>query len=148
MLFRSKLVKQKEIKVNVPPGIESGQMIRFSGMGETIEGGVPGDLYVKIRVQKHPTLRKEGYNLVMDIEIKLSQALLGEEKKISTLDSDVTLKIPTGTNTGTILRVRGKGVPMGGSRRGDLYVRVKVQIPEKLNKKEREAIEELKKLGL
>lgn len=146
--INSKLVKEKEVKVNVPPGIESGQMIRFSGMGETIEGGTPGDLYVKIRVQKHSTLHKEGYNLVMDIEIKLSQALLGGEKKISTLDGDVTLKIPMGTNTGTILRVKGKGVPMGRSRRGDLYVRVKVQIPEKLNKKEREAIEELKKLGL
>jgi len=125
-------------------------MIRLSGFGETIVGGVPGDLYVKIRVSPHPTLRKERYNLIMEMDIKLSEALLGGERKIETLDGEMTIKIPAGANSGTILRVRGRGVPMGigNSRRGDLYVRLHIKFPEKLSKKEKELIEELKKLGL
>jgi DnaJ-class molecular chaperone len=148
VVINSKLVKQKEVQIQTPPGIDEGQMIRMSGMGETIEGGVPGDLYVKVHVRRHPTLRKEGYNLVMDLQIKLTEALLGAEHKIATLDGDLTLKIPAGTNSGTILRVKGKGVPTSPGKRGDLYVRVKVSLPEKLSKDAKKLIEELKKEGI
>ncbi len=134
--------------IHVPAGIDDGQMIRMSGMGETMEGGVPGDLYVKVHVRRHPILRKEGFNLVMDLSIKLSEALLGGEHLISTLDGDITLKIPTGTNSGTILRVKNKGVPTGPNRRGDLYVRIKVILPEKLSKEAKKLVEELKKQGV
>jgi DnaJ-class molecular chaperone len=132
----------------VPPGIDSGQMVRLSGMGETLEGGVPGDLYVKVHVRKHPYLRKEGYNLIMDLEAKLTEVLLGSEKLVHTLDGEITLKVPAGTKHGTILRVKGKGVPTGTDKRGDLYIRISVQIPEKLSKEAKKAVEELKKLGL
>ncbi|MEX2010285.1 MAG: DnaJ C-terminal domain-containing protein [Parcubacteria group bacterium] len=148
VVINSRLVKQKEVSIQVPPGIDDGQMIRMSGLGETIEGGMPGDLFVKIRVRRHPVLRKEGYNLIMDLPIRLTEALLGGEKIIPTLDGEITLKIPHGTNTGTILRVRGKGVPQGGGRRGDLYTRVIIQMPEKLSKEAKRAVEELKKEGL
>lgn len=150
VLINSRHVKQKEVSISVPPGIDNGQMIRLSGMGETIEGGVPGDLYVKVHVRNHPTLRKEGYNLIMDLNVLLSEALLGAEKMIATLDGEVTLKVPAGTKHGTILRIKGKGVPHGpgAKTRGDLYVRVLVDIPEKLSKEARKAVEELKKLGL
>lgn len=148
VVINSKLVKQKEVQIQTPPGIDDGQMIRMSGMGETIEGGVPGDLYVKVHVRRHPTLRKEGYNLVMDLQIKLTEALLGAEHKIATLDGDLTLKIPAGTNSGTILRVKGKGVPTSPGKRGDLYVRIKVGLPEKLSKDAKKLIEELKKEGI
>jgi len=148
VVINSRLVKQKEVAINVPAGIDDGQMIRMSGMGETIEGGVPGDLYVKVHVRRHPTLRKEGVNLVMDLGVKLTEALLGAEKTIATLDGELTLKIPSGTNTGTILRVKGRGVPVGGNRRGDLYVRVKVILPEKLSKEAKKLVEELKKQGI
>jgi DnaJ-class molecular chaperone len=148
VVINSRLVKQKEVQIQTPPGIDDGQMIRMSGMGETIEGGVPGDLYVKVHVRRHPTLRKEGYNLVMDLQIKLTEALLGAEHKIATLDGDLTLKVPTGTNSGTILRVKGKGVPTSPGKRGDLYVRVKVSLPEKLSKDAKKLIEELKKEGI
>ncbi|MFZ2484384.1 MAG: DnaJ C-terminal domain-containing protein [Minisyncoccia bacterium] len=148
VVVNSKFVKQKEVSINIPPGIDDGQMVRLSGMGETLEGGVPGDLYVKVHVRKHPYLRKEGYNLIMDLETKLSEALLGAEKTIPTLDGEVTLKVPAGTKHGTILRVKGKGVPMGQGKRGDLYIRISVQIPDKLSKEARKAVEELKKLGL
>ena len=148
VVINSKFVKQKEVSISVPPGIDEGQMIRLSGMGETLEGGVPGDLYVKVHVRKHPYLRKEGHNLVMDLQAKLSEALLGSERSIATLDGEMTLKVPSGTKHGTILRVKGKGVPLGQGKRGDLYVRISVQIPEKLSKDARKAVEELKKLGL
>ncbi|MEK7186925.1 MAG: DnaJ C-terminal domain-containing protein [Patescibacteria group bacterium] len=149
VVINSKFVKQKEVKIAVPPGIDDGQMIRMSGMGEVLEGGVPGDLYVKVRVRRHPILRKEGFNLVMDLNIKLTEALLGGEKPVQTLDGEMTLNVPAGTNHGTILRIKGKGVPMGqGGKRGDLYVRIIVKIPEKLSRDEKKIVEELKKLGL
>jgi DnaJ-class molecular chaperone len=154
VVINSKFVKQKEASISVPPGIDDGQMIRLSGMGETLEGGLPGDLYVKVHVRKHPYLRKEGYNLLMDLPVKLSEALLGSEKTVHTLDGEITLKVPASTKHGTILRVKGKGVPMGphfakASRdRGDLYVRVLVEMPEKLSREARKAVEDLKKLGL
>jgi DnaJ-class molecular chaperone len=148
VVINSKFVKQKEVSIKVPAGIDDGQMIRMSGMGETIEGGVPGDLYIKVHVRKHPHLRKEGHNLIMDLEVKLTDALLGREEKIKTLDGDITLKVPQGTNTGTILRIKGKGVPMNNKLRGDLYVRVKVKIPEKLTKDQKKLIEDLKNEGL
>ena len=153
VVINSKFVKQKEVSINVPPGIDDGQMVRLTGQGEILEGGIPGDLYVKVHVRKHPYLRKEGYNLIMDLDVKLSEALLGIEKAVHTLDGEVTLKVPSGTKHGTILRVKGKGVPQGGPARqsggrGDLYIRISVQIPEKLSKDARQAVEELKKLGL
>src|SRR3990167_7334187 len=89
VVINSKFIKQKEVAISVPPGIDDGQMIRLSGMGEVLEGGLPGDLYVKIHVRKHPYLRKEGYNLVMDMEVKLSEALLGSEKLVHTLDGEI-----------------------------------------------------------
>ncbi len=150
VVVNSKFVKQKEVSISVPPGIEDGQMVRLSGMGETLEGGVPGDLYVKIHVRKHPFLRKEGFNLIMDLPVLLTEALLGSEKTIPTLDGEITLKVPNGTKHGTILRVKGKGVPYGPSKsgRGDMYARVLVDIPEKLSKESKKLVEELKKQGL
>lgn len=148
VVINSKLVKNKEVSIGVPAGIDDGQMIRLSGMGETLEGGLPGDLYVKVHVRKHPYLRKEGYNLIMELGAKLTEALLGAERTIATLDGEITLKIPAGTKHGTILRVKERGVPTGNGKRGDLYVRISVQIPEKLSKEAKKAVEELKKQGL
>ena len=154
--INSKSVKQKEVKINVPPGIDDGQMIRLSGYGETLEGGIAGDLFVKVHVRKHAYLRKDGYNLVMDLKIKLSEALLGAERAIGTLDGEVTMKVPSGTKHGTILRVKGKGVPLGNrpysakatQGRGDLYVRISIDLPEKLSKEQKRVVEDLKTVGL
>ncbi|MCR4279464.1 MAG: DnaJ domain-containing protein [Candidatus Zambryskibacteria bacterium] len=154
VVINSKFVKQKEVAIAVPPGIDDGQMIRLSGMGEILEGGLPGDLYVKVHVRKHPYLRKEGFNLIMDLSTKLSEVLLGAEKTIHTLDGEITLKVPAGTKHGTILRVKGRGVlyaqsmSTGKAGRGDLYARVLVEIPEKLSKESKKLIEELRKQGL
>lgn len=148
VVINSKLVKQKEVTISVPPGIDDGQMVRLSGMGETLDGGVPGDLYVKVHVRKHPYFRKDNHNLVMDLEVKLTEALLGAEKEIHTLDGEITLKVPAGIKHGTILRVKGKGVPLDSYKRGDIYIRILVKIPEKLSKESKKLIEELKKEGL
>ena len=155
VVINSKLVKQKEVKITVPPGIDDGQMIRMGGLGETLEGGVPGDLYVKVHVRKHQYFRKEGYNLVMDLDIKLTDALIGADKLIPTLDGEITLKVPQGTKHGTILRVKAKGVPhipmtpgSNSKARGDLFVRISVQMPDILSKEAKKLIEELKKEGL
>ncbi len=157
VVINSKFVKQKEVSISVPPGIDEGQMIRLSGMGEVLEGGLPGDLYVKVHVRKHPYLRKEGFNLVMDQKILLSDALLGTEKKIATLDGEVAMKIPAGTKHGTILRIKGRGVPYEvgphfaeapRGKRGDLYVRISIDMPEKLTKEAKKLVEELRKQGI
>ncbi|MHB0978000.1 MAG: DnaJ C-terminal domain-containing protein [Minisyncoccota bacterium] len=144
----SKLVKEKEVSIQIPAGIENGQMIRMDGFGEMLEGGHPGNLYVRVHVRPHSYLRKEGYNLVMDLSIKLSEALLGVNKAVATLDGEIEVKIPSGTNTGAILRIKGKGVPQGNGHRGDLYIRINVKLPDKLSKEAKRLVEELKKEGV
>lgn len=155
----SPVAAHKDVSFKVPPGIEDGQMIRMTGLGENPPAGKagqqnqatqPGDLYIKVHVRRHPTLRKDGLNLVTDLSIKLSDALLGADVPLSTLDGNVSLKVPSGTNTGQILRVKGKGVPhaAGSKTRGDLYVRITVKLPEKLSKEQKRLIEELKKEGI
>jgi molecular chaperone DnaJ len=140
--------KEKEVLVKIPPGIENGEMIRFQGEGEAVSQGIAGDLYVKVYVSKHSTFRKEGSNLVMDLKIKLSSALLGDEYTLETLDGPVTIKIPQGVSTGEVLRVRGKGVPISFGKRGDLLIKIEVLMPHKLSKEAREAVERLRKEGI
>ncbi len=141
--------KQVEIKIRVPSGINHGEMIRLSGEGEAVSGGTPGDLYVKIHVRPHAVFKKDGQNLYMDLNIKLSDALLGKDTPIETLDGRVTVKIPAGITFGEILRVKGKGVPSDrGGRRGDLMIRVKIEMPKKLSKEGRKLVEELKREGI
>ncbi len=140
--------KEKEINLKIPAGIEDGEMLRVTGEGEAVSKGHSGDLYIKVHVKRHPLFKKEGNNLVMDLTIKLSSALLGDEYKINTLDGDITVKIPEGIKHGEILRVKGKGVPTDGSRRGDLMINVKIEIPGRLSREQRTIIEELKKRGM
>jgi molecular chaperone DnaJ len=142
------LKKESEIKVKIPAGIDNGEMIRLSGAGEAISGGQAGDLYIKIYIKKHPIFRKDGVNLVMDLDIKLSDALLGGEKTISTLDGELKLKIPEGVAFGETLRIKGKGVPYERGHRGDILVKLHIVLPKKLSKEARKMLEELKKDGI
>ncbi len=139
---------QEEIRVAIPSGISHGEMIRLSGKGEAIPGGTPGDLYAKIHVLPHPVFKREGVNLVMDLDIKLSDALLGTEHVLETLDGKITVRIPEGVTYGEILRVRAKGVPIDKTKRGDILIRLNIKIPKKLSKKARQAIEALKEEGV
>lgn len=140
--------KESEIKVKIPAGIENGEMIRLTGAGEAISGGQSGDLYIKIHVRKHELFRKEGSNLVMDLPVKLTDALLGGEELVNTLDGAIKVKIPEGVTHGEILRVKGRGVPQERGGRGDILIKVSISLPKKLSKDARKKIEDLKKEGL
>lgn len=140
--------RQEEVVVKAPAGIEDGEVIRLSGAGEAIRGGVSGDLYVKVHVTKHPLFRREGSSLLMDLPVKLSSALLGDDYTIETLDGNVTVKIPEGIKPGELLRLRGKGVPIDRTRRGDLLIKITIDIPNKLSKEAKRLVEELRKQGV
>ncbi|MGM0629000.1 MAG: molecular chaperone DnaJ [Patescibacteria group bacterium] len=140
--------KEEEVNISVPAGIEDGEMIRLSGMGEAVPGGSSGDLYAKVHVKKHSVFQREKNDIRMDLNIKLSDALLGATYTVDTLDGKIDLKIPSGIGFNEVLRVRGKGVPYSGSKRGDLLVRVKITMPKKLSRKAKEAVEQLRKEGV
>lgn len=140
--------KQEEIEITVPAGIEGGEMIRLSGGGEAVAGGQSGDLYVKIHVIPDPRFKKEGANLVTEISVKLSDALLGAEYLVPSLDGEEKVAVPAGVSHGEVLRVRGRGVPQGRGRRGDLLVRVKITLPSKLSRTARNLVEKLREEGV
>lgn len=142
------LKKEEEIKIKIPSGIDNGEMVRLSGAGEAVKSGTPGDLYIKVHVKKHKTFRKEGNDLVFSLDVKLSDALLGAEYDIHTLDGLSKLKIPEGINTGDILQIKGKGVPTQSHGRGDILAHIKVALPRKLSKSARDAVLKLKEEGV
>jgi molecular chaperone DnaJ len=139
--------KQEEIEIKIPAGIQDGEMIRMTARGEAIVGGTPGDLYVKIHVKKHAQIRRDGATLYSDLRIKLTDALLGTSYKVATLDGTVEIKIPEGIKHGELLRIKKKGVPSQGSR-GDFMVKIHIDLPQKLSRKARKLVEELKDEGI
>jgi molecular chaperone DnaJ len=140
-----RVLRQKSIDTKVPAGVEDGTRIRFAGVGEGgLHGGPAGDLYVVLHVKEHPFFEREGNDLHCVVPISFTQAALGAEITVPTLEGDHSLKVPEGTQSSTTLRIRGKGVPVLNSRaKGDLYVEVRVQTPAKLNKRQRELLQEL-----
>ncbi len=140
--------KQEEIEIMVPAGIEGGEMIRLTGAGEAVAGGASGDLYVKVHVQSDPRFKKDGPNILTDLSVKLSDALLGTDYTIATLDGEQSITIPAGVTHGELLRVPGRGVPTAKGRRGDLFVKVKITLPQKLSKEARKLVEKLKEEGI
>jgi molecular chaperone DnaJ len=140
-----RVLRQRVVETKIPAGVEDGTRIRFSGYGEAGPfGGPPGDLYVVLNVKEHSFFEREGNDLHCVMPISFTQATLGAEINVPTLDGNHTLKIPEGTQSGTTLRVRNKGVPvLNGHGKGDLFVEVRVQTPQKLTKRQRELIQEL-----
>lgn len=141
--------KQTNIKVQVPAGMDAGEMIRLTGQGEAVAEGQAGDLYVKVHIEQDKTWKRAGHDLTTEIKIKLTEALLGTDYNLETLDGPLTLKVPAGLTYGEILRVKAKGVPVRGTgRRGDLLIRVTFPTPTKLSKTARKAIEDLQAEGI
>ena len=136
----------RKIEVKVPGGVETGMRLRLSGEGE---GGLRGrgDLYVHMRVDPHPIFQRDGANLLVEYPIQIAQAALGAEVDIPTLNGRVSMKVPAGTQSGTVLRVRGKGLPdvHDDGRSGDLLIRVSVETPTNLNSSQRKFLEEFAK---
>ncbi len=140
---------RQEIKVVVPAGMNSGEMIRMSQMGEAVKGGTSGDLYVKVRIAENKDWERVGNDLIYKQNIKLTDAILGADYSISALDGDVAINIPAGSNTGDILRIKSRGVPYNYARnRGDILVKINVALPKKLDKEMKKIMESLRDLGL
>ena len=139
--------KPRQVKVRVPAGVEDGQLIRLPGRGEPGRNGGPaGDLFVVVRVAPHPVFGREGTNLTLRLPVTYPEAVLGAEVKVPTLDgTPVTVRIPPGTPSGRVLRVRGHGVPRARGGRGDLLVVVEVDVPASVDAKARKAVEALAK---
>jgi molecular chaperone DnaJ len=137
----------RTIKVSVPAGIQNGETLRLHEMGEAMKGAPSGDLYVRIAVAAHKTIVRQQYDLVTSLNIKLTDALLGAEHTIETLDGPMKVIIPSGTKVGDTVTLKQHGVPHG-SKRGNFIIKLNIALPEKLSKHAREVIEELKKEGL
>jgi molecular chaperone DnaJ len=132
------------IKLRIPAGIEDGSRLRSSHNGEAgIRGGPPGDLYVVIHIREHEIFQREESNLFCEVPISFATAALGGEVRVPTLEGKASLKIPAGTQSGALFRLRGKGIqPLNGGPRGDLLVRTLVEVPSKLNGEQRRKLEE------
>jgi curved DNA-binding protein len=130
----------RDYDVTIPPGVSDGQRIRLSGEGgQGMGGGPPGDLFLRVRIRPHPRFRRQGRDLYTDLPVTPSEAALGAEVPVQTLDrGSVRLKVPAGSSSGRKLRLRGQGMPGG-----DLYATVMIHVPKKLSRDERKAYERL-----
>ena len=129
--------------MRIPPGVRDGARIRLPGRGEPGPAGSdPGDLYVRVRVAPHPLFGRNGDNLTLDLPLTYSEAALGANVQVPTMNGPVTLKVPGGTQSGRTFRIRGKGAPTKRGH-GDLMVTAHVRVPDKLSKRERELLKEL-----
>ena len=137
--------REKQMEVKIPAGVETGSRLRVQGEGEAgTQGGPAGDLYVVIHVAEHEQFERQGSNLYEAVPITFAQAALGAELMVKTLDSEEKLKIPMGTQTGTVFRLKGKGMPqLGGRGKGDLFVSVSVVTPTSLTREQRKLLEQL-----
>jgi molecular chaperone DnaJ len=140
-----RIQQDKTLSVKVPPGVDTGDRIRLAGEGEMGDlGGPPGDLYVQVRVQPHPIFERQDSDLYCEVPICFTDAALGGDLEVPTLDGRVMLRIPSGTQTGKLFRVRGKGVrPVRGGPAGDLLCRVTVETPVNLTEEQKDLLRRL-----
>jgi molecular chaperone DnaJ len=140
-----RVVQSKTVEAKIPAGVEDETRIRFTGLGEAgLHGGPSGDLYVVLHVKDHPFFERQGNDLHCVVPVLFTQAALGAEIKVATLEGEHSLKVPESTQSGTVLKIRNKGVPvLNGHGKGDLFVEIRVQTPAKLTKRQRELLEEL-----
>jgi molecular chaperone DnaJ len=148
---------QETIEIHIPAGIDTNQVIRVDGKGEAgKKAGKSGNLFVRIFVKQHPVFERRGDDLFTETEISFSQAVLGDEIEIKTLDpsassgqANILLEVPAGTESGKVLRISGKGIPhFGGYGRGNMYVELKIKTPKKLSRKQKDLLEKLKEEGI
>ncbi len=139
--------ENRTIKLTIPAGIQNGETLRLGGMGEAITGGSSGDLYVHVSVTPHKSIVRQHNDLVTTLQIKLTDALLGAQYAVETLDGSIPVTIPAGTRVGDSTTLKGYGVPVG-NKRGNFIIKLNISLPEKISKHAKEIIEELKKEGI
>ena len=142
---------EEKVEIFIPAGVDTNQIIRVDGRGDAGKKvGKPGNLYVRVFVKKHPLFERKGDDLYTLAEINFSQAVLGDEVGLTTLDGkEILLKVPAGTESGKVFRVSGKGIPhFGGYGKGNLYVELVIKTPKKLTRKQKELLERLKEEGI
>ncbi len=146
---RGRVRKEKVLEVKIPAGVDNGARLRIQGEGEAgAHGGGYGDLYVVIFVEEHPFFQRQGNNIYCQVPIGITQAVLGDEIMVPTLDGEEKLKVPEGTQSGSVFRMRNRGIVSLGERgRGDQFVTVNVAIPTKLTKEQRQLFESLAKVS-
>lgn len=146
---KGQIKNSRELSVDIPAGVDTGSTLRVSGEGEPGRGGGPrGDLYIHLEVTPHELFQRDGATLLCEVPISFTQAALGDTLRVPTLDKEAELKIPAGTQPGTQFRLRGMGLPdLRGYRQGDLIVKVLVEVPTKLSKRQRELLEEFETLN-
>ena len=139
--------RRRTFTVKIKPGVKDGTKIRLKGKGEAgLHGGPNGDLIVITRVEPSPTYERRGDDLIVQVPVSFPTATLGGKVEVPTPEGAVSLKIPAGSEDGKLLRIKGRGAPkLGGSGKGDVLARVRIQVPKRVNKKERELLEELQK---
>ena len=139
-------VKTRTFQVKIPAGVSEGQRLRLAGRGETgARGGSAGDLFLRVRFAKHPDFEVDKHNLIHEVEIAPWEAVLGANISVPTLTGSVNIKIPPGTQSGQKLRVRGRGLPKRDGASGDLIVTTRIEVPSKVDEKERKLWEQLAK---
>jgi molecular chaperone DnaJ len=145
---RGKFRKTSTIKIEIPAGVDNGMRLRIPGAGNPgSNGGPPGDLFVVVHVKEHELFRRDGPNIYIDWPVCFTDATLGGEEEVPTLGGKAKLKIPGGTQGDTVFRLKGSGMPIPNGRgNGDEYVRVKIKVPEKLSKEQRELLEQFAKV--
>ncbi|MCE5287012.1 MAG: molecular chaperone DnaJ [Pelosinus sp.] len=146
---RGKVRNKRKISIKIPGGVDNGSRLRVANEGESgLRGGPAGDLYIYIFVKAHKLFVRDGNEVICEVPISFVQASLGDEIEVPTLDGKVKLKIPEGTQSGTVLRLKDKGIPyLRGHGRGDQHVKVKVLTPQRLSEKQRELLREFAKVG-
>ncbi|WMJ82314.1 molecular chaperone DnaJ [Clostridium sp. MB40-C1] len=134
--------KNKKIKIKIPAGVDTGNVLPLRGQGEPGKNGGPsGDLYINIRVSPHKFFKRKGFDIYVEQHISFARAALGVELEVATVDGDVKYKVPAGTQSGTVFRLKGKGITrVNGHGRGDEYIKVIVDVPKNLNDKQKEAL--------
>lgn len=143
-----RIEREKQLEIKIPAGVETGSRLRVTGEGEAgLQGGVSGDLYVIINVTEHEQFERQGENLYVSQPLSFAQAALGAEVTVKTLTAEEQLKIPAGTQSGTIFRVKNQGMPvLGGRGKGDLFVAVNVVTPRTLTKEQKKLLEQLSQI--
>lgn len=142
------IYKLETISVKIPPGVESGKRIKVAGKGNISRNGSTGNLYLNVNILPHRRFERKGSDIYTEVSVSFIEAIMGAKIDVATLDGTVTVTVPAGTQSGHVLRLQGRGLPvLNSSSRGDQFVRIRIMVPKNINKRSREILEEFERLN-